>query len=187
MSRVKKLRAGGSELTRFKALWLSPEFVASRDYWREQFVSSRSQAELRAELKRALGINLARDNQLSEFRAWAEAQAQRELMAEKIEERKQELLSGGMSLTEAQDVLLAEASAYSVAARDFKLGLRVSAEISKAASTKLDYQKFMRETPEMFLKWYADRRAGEIANSTASNADKIERLGQLMFGEDWKS
>lgn len=49
----------------------------------------------------------------------------------------------------------------------------------------LDLQKFKRETCEMFLKWAADQRAKEIAGGQGSNADKIEQLGQLMFGEDW--
>lgn len=187
MSANPKLRSGNSELTRLKELWLKPGFADAREYWREQFASSRSQADLRAELLKKLKVNLRFDKQLTEFRRWAEAQEQRDSMAAKIEERKQELLAGGMTLEEAQDVLLVEASAYSVAARDFKLGVKVSSEISKASSTKLDHKKFQRETCALFMKWAADKRASEIANSTATNADKIERLGQLMFGEDWKA
>ena len=57
----------------------------------------------------------------------------------------------------------------------------------KSKERRLKEQKFMRETCSLFVKWAADKRASEIANSTATNADKIERLGQLMFGEDWKS
>lgn len=51
----------------------------------------------------------------------------------------------------------------------------------------LDRQKFQRETCELFLRWAADQRASAIASSTDSNADKIAKLGELMFGEDWKS
>jgi len=142
MSTANKLRGGtDSELTRFKALWLKPAFADSRDYWSSEFSSARTQAELRAEMLRKLKINLRFDKQLTAFRQWAEAQAQRELMAEKIEERKQELLAGGMTLHQAQDDLLAEASAYSVACRDFKLGMKVSREISGSRHLSLAEKK----------------------------------------------
>lgn len=49
----------------------------------------------------------------------------------------------------------------------------------------LDRSKFQRETAELFLKWFADQTAKEIASSNATHADKIEQLGQAMFGPDW--
>jgi len=55
----------------------------------------------------------------------------------------------------------------------------------KDIEVQLSVQKFQRETCELFLRWASDQRAAEIASSTASNADKIERLGSLMFGEAW--
>jgi hypothetical protein len=138
-----KLRGGkNSELTRFKELWLKPGFAA-RDYWREQFASSRSQLDLRSEIQTKLKITLRFDKQLTQFRQWAEAQEQRELMAEKIEERKQELLAGGMTLEDAQKVLLGDAAAYAAAARDFKLGLKVSREISSNKRDSLDERKLV--------------------------------------------
>lgn len=64
------------------------------------------------------------------------------------------------------------------------------AMIQKTARDKeavsLDRQKFQRETCELFVKWLADKRAKDIASSDTTNADKIEKLGQLMFGDDWK-
>jgi hypothetical protein len=38
---------------------------------------------------------------------------------------------------------------------------------------------------EQFLKWYEDKRAKDIVESRASNSDKLELLGQTMFGKDW--
>lgn len=137
MSTQPKLRGGSeSELTKLKAKWreLSED---SRAFWSELFQSPATQADIRSQILTKLKINLRFDKQLTEFRQWAEAQAQRWLMAEKIEERKQELLAGGMSLDEAQQVLLTEASAYSVAARDFKLGMKVSSEISNSRKLSL--------------------------------------------------
>jgi hypothetical protein len=97
---------------------------------------------LRAELAKKLSVRLPSDSKLTKFRAWLEEQDQLDLMAGKIEERKARLLAGGMTLEQAQDVLLAEASAYSVAARDFKLGVKVSSEITKSKTALLDREKF---------------------------------------------
>jgi hypothetical protein len=47
-------------------------------------------------------------------------------------------------------------------------------------------QKLRRDTCERFLEWYEDQRAQEIADSNGSNADKIEALGRIMFGENWR-
>ena len=50
----------------------------------------------------------------------------------------------------------------------------------------LDRAKFQRETCSLFLKWAEDQRAQEIAQGSAPNSEKIDKLGALMFGEDWK-
>lgn len=53
--------------------------------------------------------------------------------------------------------------------------------------SQLNRQKFKRETGELFLKFYADERAREIAgNSSSTHEDKLRALDQLMFPEDWK-
>lgn len=55
----------------------------------------------------------------------------------------------------------------------------------KDAQLKLDQQKFRRETCELFLKWYQDEEAKRIASSNTPNAEKVEKLGQRIFGELW--
>lgn len=67
-----------------------------------------------------------------------------------------------------------------------KLHLREAAEKRLQESLGLQRQKFQRETAEYFVKWYEDNRAKEIVASSTSNTEKIEKLGELMFGEDWK-
>lgn len=49
----------------------------------------------------------------------------------------------------------------------------------------LDKKKFQRTTAELFLKFYEDKRAKEIVESRSTNAEKLELVGQAMFGEDW--
>lgn len=56
----------------------------------------------------------------------------------------------------------------------------------KREELALAKQRFQRDTCELFVKWSSDRRAQEIAAEPVSNSEKIEKLGQLMFGEEWK-
>lgn len=66
------------------------------------------------------------------------------------------------------------------------MALKIRDQDLKAEQVGLARQKFQRETCELFLRWSEDQRAREIAAGSTTNAEKIERLGQLMFGEDWK-
>ncbi len=50
---------------------------------------------------------------------------------------------------------------------------------------ELDEQKFNQRTCELFLKWYEDKRVLEIAGAQVPQAVKVERLGELLFGQDW--
>lgn len=52
---------------------------------------------------------------------------------------------------------------------------------------ELEKRKFQRTTCELFVEWYANKKAGEIAGGTASNGEKIEALGSLIFGDLWKA
>lgn len=57
----------------------------------------------------------------------------------------------------------------------------------KDQEIELDRQRFQRQTCELFLKWYQDRRAVDAIAAGGDNSAMINRLGQLMFPEDWKS
>ena len=49
---------------------------------------------------------------------------------------------------------------------------------------KLEIKKFQAKSCELFVQWSADERAKAILSLSATNKEKIERLGQAMF-EDW--
>jgi hypothetical protein len=57
----------------------------------------------------------------------------------------------------------------------------------KREELELEIKKFQRETCELVLKHAEDQRVKDIAAGAGTNAEKIEQLGQIMFGEDWKS
>lgn len=48
-----------------------------------------------------------------------------------------------------------------------------------------DRQRFKRETLELFVKWFADKRAAEILSSGSTHEEKLKALDQAMFPEDW--
>ncbi len=66
-----------------------------------------------------------------------------------------------------------------------KLELREKAEQRLQEKLGLERQRFQRETASLVLKHAEDARVKEISGGSGTNAEKIERLGQLMFGEDW--
>lgn len=51
----------------------------------------------------------------------------------------------------------------------------------KERSHSLDEQKFQRETCALFLKWFADKRATDIANGAGNNDAKIAAMRGLFF------
>jgi len=53
----------------------------------------------------------------------------------------------------------------------------------KLGLLQLNREKFAAQTCELFLKWYGDKRAKEIADSNLSNADKIAALRQTYFAD----
>lgn len=80
----------------------------------------------------------------------------------------------------------------SVSALKPVLDVILAAEKLKIERRKLDQKdselelaraKFQRETADLFLKFYADKRAKEIASSDAGTEDKMQSLITLMFGQ----
>jgi hypothetical protein len=69
---------------------------------------------------------------------------------------------------------------------DLKLAQNERRLQQKDEELLLAREKYQRETCELFLRWHADKSALDAANSEATNSEKIERLGQLMFGETWQ-
>jgi hypothetical protein len=50
---------------------------------------------------------------------------------------------------------------------------------------ELERRKFQRQTAELFLEWYENKKAREIVEGRGSNAEKIELLGREIFGDHW--
>jgi len=57
---------------------------------------------------------------------------------------------------------------------------------NKREELDLAQKKFRRQSLEMFFKWYADEKARQIMEGRGSNTEKMELLGQHIFGEAWE-
>lgn len=55
-----------------------------------------------------------------------------------------------------------------------------------AEALELERSKFQRQTCELFLKWHDNHRARNIVDGPGTSEEKIEKLGQAMFGDLWK-
>jgi hypothetical protein len=142
MSAPKKLQQDG-ELPKLKKLW--PTLYESvQEYWREQFLSQRSQADIRRELSAKLKIELKWDVQLTRFRAWLEDQDKRDAQAERAQENERRLIAEhpDWSLPEVREEMLRHSYLETVATGNFELGLKTSAEHTKIEALQFDKEKF---------------------------------------------
>jgi hypothetical protein len=98
----------------------------ARDYWREQFSSSRKLSELRAELHTKLKIKFNFDARLSEFRSWVMDQDMRDEQAERLQENEARLIAQhpDWSLERIREEVLRQSYFQTLASGDFKLGLK---------------------------------------------------------------
>ena len=64
-----------------------------------------------------------------------------------------------------------------------KLRLQKQRLSQQDRSLQLEEAKVRRQTAELFIRWYEDKRAVEIAASAAGKAIKTEKLVQLFFGD----
>lgn len=126
---------------------------------------------------------------LSDFLSWHALKRQCERNAATVETLLVEVArrDGGLSAERVQELGQAFFSALALEQQDAKAWYWTQQLALKRAALALEERKFRRETCELFLRWAEDRRAREIAAGSLSNAEKIERLGALMFGEEWES
>jgi hypothetical protein len=143
-----------------------------------------------AETRVWLGEDGLRTSQaaLSEFLSWFSLRQQLSRNEQTVESVLDQLKRTRPDLTE-EDLFAAGQSFFSALAieqRDTKGWKRTQDLRMKRELVRLERQKFQRDTCELFLRWYADEQAKQIASGVQTNSEKIERLGQLMFGDGWK-
>lgn len=183
--RKQRIPKGGKPLpamTRLKLL--KPEERAEIASWGKELSAS----EQRAHIATKFGINLSSDSQLTRFVQWQARQAIWDRANDMAEQDEAALSSQfpQLSREKLREAAIKRSYVIADAIGNPELTMKVVKEDLNAEKNTREWMVAKRETCELFLTWSADQRAKDIANSSISNTDKIEQLGQLMFGEDWK-
>ncbi len=163
-------------MQKLKAVWRRlPE--ATQDYWREQFGSSRKQADLRQELAKKLSVSLPADSKLTKFRAWLEDQDLRDAQAERMEENTRRIQTEHpeWTLDQVREEVLRQSYFETLATGNFKLGLAARKSDLAEQTLKFDREKFkegLRTKLESGLAELATHIKGNSAAQAAYAAFK---------------
>lgn len=184
MSTAKKLQGGtDSEVTRLKELWLHTLSESQRDFWRSEFVSKQTQAQLRAALLAKLKVNLLYDSQLTRFRDWVDDQLKLDLEAERQADDERRLLeeNPNISKEELREKLLMAAYRRANASGDFKLGLAAMKQDKSLSELSLDRDKFQFDAAKAALAVLPELLAIKRDSSLTEDA-KLEQARLKLFG-----
>lgn len=69
---------------------------------------------------------------------------------------------------------------------DYREAISAARESREIDAERRAREKHMRETCELFIKWYDDQRAKDVLAGKATNEEKIEQIGSLIFGDLWR-
>ena len=135
----------------------------------------------------------------SQYKKWLAEQARLDAIRDRADTIRRELDAGGYSVLDkaiyelAQQISDSDLDPTRAAAAISMMKTAVTAaERAKITSRRADLaaqalaiqrKKFEIQSCELFLKWFADARAREIANSQASNSEKIEALRKTYFAD----
>ncbi len=183
MSAPKKLQQAG-ELTKLKTLW-STLHESVQEYWREQFLSQRSQVDLRSELLKKLNVNLRFDTQLTRFRGWLEDQDVRNAQAERAQENERRLIEQhpDWSLDRIREEVLKQSYFETLASGDFKLGLKTVRADQNERILELDREKFEFDAAKACLAKLPELKAIS-EKPKLSDEEKTKAIQQILFNHD---
>lgn len=122
---------------------------------------------------------------LSDFLSWYPLQQQLERNESTVATLLEELKRNDPSVSQAQLELAGQMffSALAIEQRDSLTWKRVQDSKLKLGALQLGREKFQRETCELFLKWFADKTAKEIAEANIPNSEKIAALRKTFFAD----
>ena len=172
-----------SELTKFKRLWRDDLSEFDRDSLRSLFLSTASNAQIRAEVKSKHGIKLHRDDQVTAFREWEMDQRQRDLEMEQMAEDERRALEEhpDWTLDQAREDVLRKALMRATTRGDFKLGMEAVRESRADRMFSLDKKKFEFSATKAALAKLPELKA-IASNKALSDDEKLEQARLALFG-----
>lgn len=153
-------------------------------------------AKWRAEVKQRFGIWLSADSQVTRWRKWVFDILDQELLNDQMELRAERYRSEnpGATAEEVRDDgirYFMEKARANGDAKTFLLVLdrdqnerhgQTKAQIEER-KVRVAETRIAQQSCELFLKWFNDKRAREIAESGLSNAEKIAALRKTYFAD----
>ena len=137
---------------------------------------------------REFDIPLTSESQLSDFRAWQLRQAVWDHFNRMVVTDEEALTAQNPDAPRERIREAAIKRAYAAAdlAGDTRLALQVVDRDLRDSQDRRDWWAVQWQTAAKVLELIKSERAAQIADDDGDNSAKIEMLGQLMFGEDWK-
>jgi hypothetical protein len=122
---------------------------------------------------------------VSLFLSWYRLQQRLAVNDSTVSSLLEDLKNNDPSLTNAQLEQAGQAffSKLAIEQEDSLTWKRIQDGKAKLELIRLTRDRFEAQTCELFLKWYADKCAKDIAESNVSNADKIAALRQTYFAD----
>jgi len=179
----RKQRPSDSELTRFKRLWQESFSQEEREVWRARLESAEfTQAQNRAELKLAYGVNLVHDQQLTSFRRWEAEEQEMELAAEREAAEAAQLAAQhpNWSKKQIQEELVRRIYTRALVRGDDKLALKTMAQDVSFLRYQLGRDKFEFDAMALAVKECA--KIKEVSKSNLTFKEKINKLRLAAFG-----
>ena len=137
---------------------------------------------------REFDIPLTSESQLSDFRAWQLRQSVWDHFNRMVVTDEEALKAQNPDAPRERIREAAIKRAYAAAdlAGDTRLALQVVDRDLRDSQDRRDWWAVQWQTAAKVLELIKSERAAQIAADDGDNSAKIEVLGQLMFGEDWK-
>ena len=165
-------------MQQLKAVWSRlPE--ATQDYWREQFSSSRTQADIRSEIAKKLSVKLAADGKLTKFRAWLEDQDKRAAQAERMEENEQRITAAhpDWDLNRVREEVIRASYFETLASGDHELGLKTVVQDLNVKKVNLDERRIalLEKKAAAF-----DEAEGVLKNKQLTEEQRAQRMREVF-------
>jgi hypothetical protein len=122
---------------------------------------------------------------LSEFLSWYQLRQQLKRNESTVETLLEKLQTSRPDWTADQLEKAGQAffSALAIEQQDSLTWKRIQDSKLKLGILQLNRERFQAQTCELFLRWFKEKKARDIAESNLSNADKIAALRQTYFAD----
>lgn len=177
-----------SPTTEFKKLWRTLS-VEAQQYWRDLFVSDAPQSAIREEIASKLNIHFRRDQQITEFRQWIDAEDSARREEEQQQKDAQQILDEHPEWTTEQvrAQVLRQSYLRTLATGDLKGGIeaiKVHTRLDSFRLNTLRMESAVRSEEQKALEFCLED-CKQFPEIEAAFRRAFEMLGRAKRGQDY--